>query len=74
VRIALGYLDGSVLVTEARDVTNRKGQAWLDVSEDAAQRGGLRIQIEGASGLVIYQPAEPTLLSKLRIEEALVIE
>ena len=73
-RIALGYLDGSVLVTEARDVTNRKGQAWLDVSEDAAQRGGLRIQIEGASGLVIYQPAEPTLLSKLRIEEALVIE
>src|ERR1700679_3801938 len=37
VRISLGYLDGSVLVTEARDVTNPKGQAWLDVSEDAAQ-------------------------------------
>src|SRR3984957_4047894 len=58
VRISLGYLDGSVLVTEARDVTNPKGQAWLDVSEDAAQRGGLRIQIDGASGLVIYQPAD----------------
>ena len=61
VRISLGYLDGSVLVTEARDVTNPKGQAWLDVSEDAAQRGGLRIQIEGASGLVIYQPADGQL-------------
>ena len=61
VRISLGYLDGSVLVTEARDVTNPKGQAWLDVSEDAAQRGGLRIQIEGANGLVIYQPADGQL-------------
>ena len=61
VRISLGYLDGSVLVTEARDVTNPKGQAWLDVSEDAAQRGGLRIQIDGASGLVIYQPADGQL-------------
>ena len=61
VRISLGYLDGSVLVTEARDVTNPKGQAWLDVSEDAAQRGGLRIQIDGARDLVIYQPADGQL-------------
>jgi len=61
VRISLGYLDGSVLVTEARDVTNPKGQAWLDVSEDAAQRGGLRIEIAGATNLVIYQPADGQL-------------
>ncbi len=61
VRISLGYLDGSVLVTEARDVTNPKGQAWLEVSEDAAQRGGLRIQVDGASNLVIYQPADGQL-------------
>jgi hypothetical protein len=58
VRVSLGYLDGSVLVTEARDVTNPKGQAWLDVSEDAVQRGGLRIEINGANNLVIYQPAD----------------
>ena len=61
VRISLSYLDGSVLVTEARDVTNPKGQAWLDVSEDAAQRGGLRIEIDGANNLVIYQPADGQL-------------
>lgn len=61
VRISLSYLDGSVLVTEARDVTNPKGQAWLDVSEDAAQRGGLRIEITGATNLVIYQPADGQL-------------
>ncbi len=61
VRISLSYLDGSVLVTEARDVTNPKGQAWLDVSEDAAQRGGLRIEIAGATNLVIYQPADGQL-------------
>jgi chemotaxis protein histidine kinase CheA len=61
VRVSLGYLDGSVLVTEARDVTNPKGQAWLDVSEDAAERGGLRIEVEGANNLVIYQPADGQL-------------
>ena len=61
VRVSLGYLDGSVLVTEARDVTNPKGQAWLDVSEDAAQRGGLRIGVTGATDLVIYQPADGQL-------------
>jgi hypothetical protein len=36
VRISLSYLDGSVRVTESRDVTNHNGQAWLDVSEDVA--------------------------------------
>ena len=58
VRVALGYLDGTLLVTDARDVTNPRGQAWLDVSEDTAQRGNLRIEITGATNLVIYQPAD----------------
>ena len=57
----LSYLDSAVRVTEARDVTNPKGQAWLDVSEDAAQRSGLRIVIDGAANLVIYQPADGQL-------------
>ena len=61
VRISLSYLDGSVRVTESRDVTNHNGQAWLDVSEDVAQRGGLRLEIGGASNLVIYQPADGQL-------------
>jgi len=61
VRVSLGYLDGSVRVTESRDVTNPRGQAWLDVSEDAAQRGGLRVEIDGATNLVIYQPADGQL-------------
>jgi tetratricopeptide (TPR) repeat protein len=61
VRVSLSYLDSAVRVTESRDVTNPKGQAWLEVSEDAAQRGGLRIEIDGASNLVIYQPADGQL-------------
>jgi tetratricopeptide (TPR) repeat protein len=61
VRVSLSYLDSAVRVTEARDVTNPKGQAWLDVSEDAAQRGGLRIEVTGATNLVIYQPADGQL-------------
>jgi tetratricopeptide (TPR) repeat protein len=61
VRVSLGFLDGSVQVTESRDVTNPKGQAWLEVSEDAAQRGGLRVEITGTSNLVIYQPADGQL-------------
>jgi hypothetical protein len=63
VRVSLGYLQGSVLVTEARDVTNPKGQAWLDVSEEAAQHGGLRIGVDGAANLVIYQPADGELIA-----------
>ena len=61
VRVELDFLDNNVLVTEARDVTNPNGQAWLNVSEDAAQRGGLRIQVSGAANLVIYQPADGQL-------------
>ena len=70
VRVSLGFLDGSVQVTESRDVTNPKGQAWLEVSEDAAQRGGLRVEITGTSNLVIYQPADgqlPALPATLNI-------
>ena len=48
VRVELDYLDGSVRVSESRDVTNPKGQAWLVVSQDVAQRGGLHIEIDGA--------------------------
>jgi hypothetical protein len=61
VRVELDYLDGSVRVSESRDVTNPKGQAWLDVSQDVAQRGGLHIEIDGAKDLVIYQPADGLL-------------
>ena len=61
VRVSLSYLDNAVLVTEARDVSNPKGQAWLEVSEDAAKRGGLRIEITGATNLMIYQPADGQL-------------
>jgi tetratricopeptide (TPR) repeat protein len=65
VRVSLSYLDNAVRVTEARDVTNPRGQAWLDVSDDAAKRGGLRIEIDGASNLVIYQPADGQLKNGL---------
>ena len=61
VRVSLSYLDSAVLVTEVRGVTNPRGQTWLDVSEEVAQRGGLRIQVDGANNLVIYQPADGQL-------------
>ncbi len=55
--VSLWYLDSGVKITEARQVTNSDGQAQIEVSADAAQRGDLRIDITGASGLAIYQPA-----------------
>ena len=61
VRVSLSYVDGSSWITDSRDVTNRKGEAWLQVSTDVAQRGDLRIEITGASDLVIYQPADGQL-------------
>ena len=61
VRVELNYLDGSVRISESREVTNPRGQAWLELSEDAAQRGGLHIEIDGAKDLVIYQPADGQL-------------
>jgi tetratricopeptide (TPR) repeat protein len=64
VRVSLGYLDTSALVTDAQQVTNSQGQALLLVSPGVAQRGNLRIAVTGAGDLVIYQPADgqlPTL-------------
>ncbi len=66
VRVELDYLDGSVRVSESRDVTNPKGQAWLSVSQDVAQRGGLHIEIDGAKDLVIYQPRRRPIGSAAR--------
>jgi tetratricopeptide (TPR) repeat protein len=61
VRVVLSFLYNSVRVNGVRGVTNPKGQTWLDVPEDAAQGGGLRIEIDGANNLVIYQPADGQL-------------
>ena len=61
VRVSLSYLDSSVLVTDAQQVTNSQGQALLLVSSGVAQRGDLRIEVSGATDLVIYQPADGQL-------------
>ncbi len=61
VRVSLMFLDGGTLITGVTDVTNSKGEALLQVSLEAAQRGGLRIDIDGANGLVVYQPADGQL-------------
>jgi len=61
VRVSLQYLDTRAPVTAAQQVTNPRGQAPLVVSADAAQRGRLRVQIDGAAGLVIYLPADGQL-------------
>jgi hypothetical protein len=59
--VSLSYLDGTTRITESRDVTNRQGEAWLQVLPEAQERGELRIEVAGAAGLVIYQPAEGLL-------------
>src|ERR1039458_7374823 len=46
VRVSLIFVAGSEKVTDARDATNRAGQALLIVSPEAAQRGDLRIEID----------------------------
>ena len=61
VRVALSYLDSGLTVTDAQQVTNSGGEALLLVSPDASQRGNLRIEIAGATGLVIYEPADGQL-------------
>ena len=61
VRVSLSYVDNGIRVTQARDVTNPKGEAYLTVSTDAAQRGDLRLEISGVTDLVIYQPADGQL-------------
>jgi hypothetical protein len=61
VRVSLSYLDSSVLVTDAQEVTNSQGQALLLVSPGVSQRGDLRIEITGAIDLAIYKPADGQL-------------
>ncbi|MGA3335056.1 MAG: hypothetical protein ABSC62_12930 [Terracidiphilus sp.] len=61
VRVALSYLDSGLTITDAQQVTNSGGEALLLVSPDASQRGNLRIEIAGATGLVIYEPADGQL-------------
>jgi tetratricopeptide (TPR) repeat protein len=61
VRVSLSYLQSSVQVTDAQEVTNSQGQALLLVSPGVAQRGDLRIGITGADNLAIYQPADGQL-------------
>ena len=61
VRVSLQYLDTGAPITAARQVTNSKGEAPLIVSADVAQRGRLRVQIDGAAGLAIYLPADGQL-------------
>jgi hypothetical protein len=61
VRVSLSYLDGSTRIADSRDVTNRQGEAWLQVSLEAQERGEMQIEVTGASDLVIFQPAEGLL-------------
>ena len=58
VRVSLNFVAGSEKVVDARDATNRAGQALLFVSPEATQRGDLRVEVTGTSNLVIYQPAD----------------
>ena len=60
-RVSLSFVSGSEKVVDARDATNRAGQALLLVSPEAAQRGSLRIEIAGVSNLVVYTPADGQL-------------
>jgi tetratricopeptide (TPR) repeat protein len=61
VRVSLSFVAGSEKVIDARDATNRAGQALLLVSPEAAQRGDLRIEVTGSTDLVIFQPADGQL-------------
>jgi hypothetical protein len=61
VTVSLSYLDGSTGVIDARDVTNPRGQAFLHVSPETAQRDDLRIEIRGNAKLVIFEPADGQL-------------
>jgi tetratricopeptide (TPR) repeat protein len=60
-RVSLSFVAGSEKVVDARDATNRSGQALLLVSPEAAQRGDLRVEITGASELVVFEPADGQL-------------
>ena len=61
VRVSLSFVAGSEKIVDARDATNRAGQALLLVSPEAAQRGDLRVEITGTTELVVFQPADGQL-------------
>jgi tetratricopeptide (TPR) repeat protein len=61
IRVSLSFVTGSEKVVDARDATNRAGHALLLVSPEAAQRGDLRIEVTGASDLVVFEPADGQL-------------
>jgi tetratricopeptide (TPR) repeat protein len=52
----LSYLSDSRAITVPPKESNREGETVLEVPPEAAMRGNLRIEISGASGLVVYQP------------------
>jgi len=54
--ISLTYLSDSKSLSANPMQSNREGEAVLEVPRQAAMRGDLRIEISGASGLVVYQP------------------
>jgi tetratricopeptide (TPR) repeat protein len=60
-RVSLSFVAGTEKVVDARDATNRSGQALLLVSPEAAQRGDLRVEITGTSELVVFEPADGQL-------------
>ena len=57
----MSFVAGAEKVTDARDATNRSGQALLLVSPEAAQRDDLRLEIGGVNDLVVFQPADGQL-------------
>jgi tetratricopeptide (TPR) repeat protein len=61
VLVELSYRDTLGPVSDTREVTNREGKCELIVSEGVENRGDLRITVTGATGLVIYRPAEGML-------------
>lgn len=61
VRVSLQYLESGVKITEARQVTNTQGRAPLVVAADVARHGRLRVEIDGATDLAIYLPADGQL-------------
>ena len=60
VRVSLSFLDGATRITDAREVTNRDGEALLNISQDAQQRE-VRLDVTGAPEMAVYQPPDGSL-------------
>jgi hypothetical protein len=60
-RVSLSYFDGSAKITDARERTNREGQTELILSNEAQERGDVRVEVTDAEGLVVYRPSEGLL-------------